>query len=163
LLHRFGDRERFAIEVGAVVSGNPTTGLRKVDLWVDGRELCCVDNNAFVPHFCLQVESFITQLLSDDDRNQPHLDMSPEENHRRLCLVEYEFCRPYIFMDWGPTTDNLRSFLFRRSQDAIITVEFSRTTHSRPDELGQVFMTVLPQRDVLRILHQAVCVLRRGT
>jgi hypothetical protein len=160
--HRFGVRERFAVEVGAVVSGDPTTGLREVNLWAAGQELCCDDNAAFVPQFCLSVEATITWLLSESDRSLPYPELSPEENHRRLWAAEYGDRSQYTFMDWGPTTDNMFALLFRRGPDAILTVEFCRPTHVRPDELGQVFVSELPEREVLRVLHQAVCILRSG-
>jgi hypothetical protein len=162
MIHRFGDRERFAIEPGQVLQGTPTTGLRVVELWAAGRELCCDDDHAFVPQFCLSVESTITWLLSDHDRSFPHPESSPQVNHRRLRAGEYEDRSRYVFMDWGPTTDNLASYLFRRGPDAVITFEFWRPTHPRPDELGQVFVAELPERTLLRSLHQAVCVLRSG-
>lgn len=158
--HRFGDRDRFAIEVGPVLY-NDLRG-RVVDLWAAGRELCCDDNNAFVPQFCMSVEATITWLLSDHDRGLPYPELTPEENHRRLWAEEYGERSRFTFMDWGPTTDNLFALLFRRNADAIITVEFCRKTHPRPDEIGRVFVAVLPERDVLRALHQAVCVLRSG-
>jgi len=157
MAHCFGDRERFAVEVG------PALGefrLRVVDLWVAGVELCCDDNQAFVPQFGFSMEREITRLLSDNDRSLPHLELSPEENHRRLWAGgDYD---PYTFMDWGPTTDNLLALLFRCGPTAIITVEFCRRSHPRPDELGRVFVAELPEREVLRALHQAVCVLRSG-
>lgn len=157
---RFGNRDLFAIEVGAMVSGEPKMGLREVDLWVAGRELCCHDNAAFVPQFCLSVEATITWLLCDEDRSLPYPDLSPEENHRRLWAAEYEDRSPYRFMDWGPTTDGLGGLLFRRDPSAIITVEFRRPTHPRPEERGRVFVAELPEREVIRSLHQGVCALR---
>jgi hypothetical protein len=66
-------------------------------------------------------------------------------------------------LDWGPTTDNVQSFLFRRGPDAVITFEFCRESHPRPEEVGQVFVAQLPERELLRVLHQAVCALRRGS
>src|SRR4051812_47631465 len=107
MVHRFGDREQFAMEVGPVIDGSPTMGGRVVDLWAAGRELCCDDNNAFVPQFCMSVESTITWLLSDHGRSFPHPDLSPEENHRLLQAGEYEDRKDYFFLDWGPTTDNV--------------------------------------------------------
>ena len=163
MIHRFGDRERFAIEPGQVLQGTATTGLRVVELWAAGREVCCDDDHAFVPQFCMSVEATITWLLSDHDRSFPHPELSPEGNHRRLQDGEYEDRCRYFFMDWGPTTDNVASYLFRRGADAVITFEFWRPTHPRPDELGRVFVAELPERELLRSLHQAVCVLRSGT
>jgi hypothetical protein len=163
MIHRFGHRERFAIEPGQVLQGTPTTGIRVVELWAAGRELCCDDDHAFVPQFCTAVEATITWLLSDHDRSFPHAELSPEDNHRRLQAGEYEDRSRYFFMDWGPTTDSVSSYLFRRGTDAIITFEFWRPTHPRPDERGRVFVAELPERELLRSLHQAVCVLRSGT
>ena len=162
MVHRFGDRERFAVEVGQVVDSSPTMGMRIVDLWAAGIVLCCDDNTAFVPQFCMSVEATITWLLSENDRSLPYPDLSPEENHRRLWAAEYGERSRFIFMNWGPTTDNLLALLFRRGQDAIITVQFGRETHPRPEEIGRVFVAELSEREVLRCLHQAVCVLRSG-
>jgi len=162
MTHKFGDRERFAIEPGRVLDGTPTNGVRVVELWAAGRELSCDDNHAYVPQFCESVESTITWLLSEHDRSLPAPDLSPEENHRRVRETRYHDRIRFVFMDWGPTTDNLRSFLFRRGLDAVITFEFPRETHPRRDEIGRVFVAELPERQLLHALHQAACVLRSG-
>ena len=137
-------------------------GMRIVDLWAAGIELCCDDNTAFVPQFCMSVDATITWLLSDNDRSLPYPDLSPEENHRRLWAAEYGGGSQFAFLDWGPTTDNLLALLFRRGQDVIITVQFGRATHPRPEEIDRVFVAELPERELLRSLHQAVGVLRSG-
>jgi hypothetical protein len=131
-------------------------------LWAAGRELCCDDDCAFVPQFCMSVESTIAWLLSDHDRSLPYPELSPEDNHRRLCEKEYGDRQVYRFLNWGPTTDNVRAFLFRRGADAIITFEFWRETHRRPDEIGRVFVAVIPERQLLHSLRQAVRALRTG-
>lgn len=163
MIHQFGDREQFAIEPGQVLQGDSTTGFRVVELWAAGRELTCDDNAAFVPQFCASVEGTITWLLSDYNRSLPYPDLSPADNHRRLRAAEDN--REYLayrFMDWGPTTDNVASLIFRRGQDAVITFEFWRKAHPRPNELWQVFVVELPERVLLHSLHRAVCVLRSG-
>jgi hypothetical protein len=160
MLKHFGDRDLFAVEVGPIVHEHPQ-GL-VVDLWLSGRELCCDDNHVFVPQFCNSVEATITWLLSDYDRSLPYPELSPEENHRKLFLGEREERSRFSFMEWGPTTDNQTAMLFRRGQNAIITVEFRREAHPRPEELGRVFVAELSDRYVLRSLHQAVCELRNG-
>jgi hypothetical protein len=161
-VRRFGERATFAVEIGPVDHDASATQVRTVDLWAAGRHLSCDDRDAFVPAFCLSVEATITSLLSDDDRSLPHPELSPEENHRRLSEAEYEDRSPYRFMNWGPTTDNLSALLFRRGPTAIITFEFWRESHPRPDELGRVFTCELAERELLRSLHQAVCLLRQG-
>ena len=161
--HRFGGRARFAIEPGPLLSGEPTTGVRVVQLWAAGRELCCDDNHAFVPQFSMSVEATITWLLSDHDLSFPYPELSPEENHRRSRAGEHEERSRHVFMNWGPTTDNLCSFLFRRRADVVITFEFWREARPRPEEIGRVFVVELPERELPRSLHQAVCVLRSGT
>ena len=159
---RFGERESFAVEIGPVDRDAPTTQVRRVDLWAAGRQLSCDDNDTFVPAFCLSVEATITSLLSDNDRSLPSPELSLEENHRRLWEAEYEDRSPYRFLSWGPTTDNLSALLFRRGSTAIITFEFWRESHPRSDEVGRVFTCELPERELLRSLHEAVCLLRRS-
>lgn len=162
MTHRFGHFEDFAIEVGQVVDGTATAGLRIVEMWAAGRELCCDDNHAYVPNFSCNVENAIASLLSERDRSLPYPDLSPEDNHRHLFAAECEDRRPFRFLNWGPTTDNVLALLFRCGLDAVLTFEFWRETHPRPDEIGQVYVARLPERELLLSLHQAACVLRSG-
>jgi hypothetical protein len=159
---KFGERNLFALEVGPPSDDRPTMGMRDVDIWAAGIELTCDDNSAFVPQFCMSVEATITWLLSDDDRSMPYPELTLEENHRRLRAEDYGECSPFFFMDWGPTTDNLANFLFRRGSEMLLTFEFWRAEHPRPSELGKVFVVAVPERKLIRCLHQAVCVLRSG-
>jgi len=133
-----------------------------VDIWAAGVELTCDDNAAFVPQFCHAVEATVTWLLSELNLNLPYPELSPEGNHRRLHEGEWHDLRSYRFMDWGPTTDNVLSFIFSRGTDMLITFEFLRETHPRSEEIGKVFVAEMPERQLLRCLHQAVSVLRSG-
>jgi hypothetical protein len=158
----FGNPQGFAIELGSSFETSPTSGLRVVDIWAAGRELCCDDNRVFVPQFCLSIEATITWLLWDHDLSLPSPDLSPEENHRRVKTDPKER-EGYRFLDWGPTTDNLTAFLFQRDRSMLITFEFWRETHPRPHEIGQVYVAEVPDKELLRCLHQTVCALRNGT
>lgn len=154
--HRFGDRERFAAQIDSV---REELRVRVVDLWAAGVSLCREDNAVYVPAFCLSVEAAVTWLLSDGDgdRALPHPDLSAEENHRRLRAGGYEERSPYRFLDWGPTTDGLFALLFRRGGEVVLTVQFVDPPHEE-----QVFVAEMPERELLRVLHQTVCVLRNG-
>ncbi len=154
--HRFGHPSQFAIEIGP-----PTSQLREVDLWAAGVLLTCDDDLAYLPTFSWSMEATLTWLLKDHDRSLPYPELSPEENHRRLQLGEYEDRERFFFLNWGPTTDNVLALLFRRGTDLILTFEFWRPTHPRPEEIGKVFVVEMPERDLLRCLLQSLCTLLR--
>jgi hypothetical protein len=121
---RFGDRSRFAVEVGDCWQGGP--GVRVVDVWAADRWLTCDDNHALVTHFAGMLQRAVGSLLAEEPRyrrvvDRPYPDLSVADNHRRLCAdaetdnSEYLACR---FMDWGPTADNVRMHLFREGDTA---------------------------------------------
>src|SRR5262249_47121771 len=89
VVHRFGQRSEFAIEIGPVISGHATTGLRVVDLWSAGRELCCDDHHASVPQFCMSVERTLERWEPSYALLLPWPDLPPEQNHRRLYAGTY--------------------------------------------------------------------------
>lgn len=91
----------------------------------------------------------------------PWPEMSPVETHRRLRATD-DYGRQFRFMHWGTTTDNLLSYLFRYGDAATITAEFLHQPDDYPPVLGQVFVAELPERELLLILHEAICCLRQG-
>ena len=58
----FGDKQRFAVEVGEFRGDSDR--LRRVDLWAAGRWLTCDDNTAFVPQFCMSVQDTLSWIQS---------------------------------------------------------------------------------------------------
>lgn len=156
---RFGHPWHFAIEVEGP---HPTSNiLHRVDLWAARQLLTCDDHWAFVSQFCRSLEHAIGWLLNDPDVPFPWPDLSPAENHRRLLETNDHRRQRHRFLDWGPTTDNVAAFLFLRDRDAIITFEFGRPTHHKPEDLGHVFVAELPERELLRVLHAAASYLRQ--
>ena len=123
--HPYGERERFAFEIGPPDPQQPTTGVRTVDVYAAGRWLTCDDNSVYVPQFVYSLEGSIGRLLVDPavyNLSRPYPDLSIEENFRRL-LADAEAgsngdhdYRDYLFMDWGPTSDNVSNCLFREGE-----------------------------------------------
>jgi hypothetical protein len=155
MIERFGDRARFAIEVGPVL--NPR--LRVVDLWAANVHLTCDDNHAYVSQFCASMERTLDRLTPTFGRPLPWPELGPEECHRRLQAGGYEACSPHFFLDWGPTTDNLQSLVFQDADDLILTTAFWRPQHPRPEELGKVFVVRLAEHQLLNDLRAALAAL----
>lgn len=164
---QLGERERFSIEIGPLLAGDATDGIRTVSIWAAARELTCDDDAAYVPQIVAALDAALRGLRSGADRRLPYPQLSPAENHRRLLPdgpeTDGDAHRRYRFMDWGPTTDNVLALLFLTGDRATLTFEFWREHHGRPDELGHVFEVELPLHTLLQILTQAADALRRGT
>jgi hypothetical protein len=156
---RFGHPWHFAIEVEE--RRPPDRMFTRVDLWAARQLLTCDDPHPYIPQACCDLEHGIGGLLAEPDLALPWPGLSPEENHRRLVADGYDARRRFRFLDWGPTTDNIRWHIFIRGKDAIITVEFIRPDHHTPADLGRVFVAELPERELLLVLHNALSYLRQ--
>lgn len=153
----FGDKQRFAAEVGEFRDGHQQ--LRRVDLWAAGRWWTCDDNTAFVPQFCMSVQGSVNWLRSGCDLTQPLPEVSATEAHRRLLAADDGSREQFWFPLWGPTTDNVTAHVFRIGDRLIIPFEFWRPTHPRPEELGWVFVAELPEAEFVGVLEQMLAAL----
>jgi hypothetical protein len=119
---RFGDRSRFAVEVGE--SSGDTDAARRVDVWAAGVWLTCDDNNVYVPHFAGCLQHAVGSLLVDPTHRRlgrPYPELSFADNYRRLRAEEDNTdYLAYRFMDWGPTADNVGMLLFREGGTAVL-------------------------------------------
>jgi len=153
----FGDKQRFAAEVGEFWEGHQQ--MRRVDLWAAGRWWTCDDNTAFVPQFCISVRDSISWLRSGCDLTQPFPEVDATEAHRRLLAADDGSRERFWFPLWGPTTDNVTAHVFRAGDRLVIPFEFLRPTHPQPEELGQVFVAELSEAEFVRVLEQMLAAL----
>ncbi len=63
-------------------------------------------------------------------------------------------------MHWGPTTDNLTTFLFELDGQMAITTEFWCPDHEPRAEIGVPFVAKLDRAELLDVLRHAVLLLR---
>lgn len=152
----FGFRSRFAIEIRETTD---TSGyMRQVDLYAADRWLTCDDNDVYVPQFIGALSATVGAFLTDSSAmkiGRPYADLSVADNHLRLCEGNNDYYLAYRFMDWGPTTDNVRMHLFRENGTALLAFSFWREDHHDPAELGQVFVAELPELELARMIHDA--------
>ena len=153
----FGDKQRFAAEVGEFSVG--ATQLRRVDLWAAGLWLTCDDNTAFVPQFCLSLQGDISEFRAGRLPLAEFPEMPHADRHRRVLLLDDDTYWRHRFPDWGPTTDNLRGLLLRAGKQLVLTFEFWRKAHPRPAELGTVFVAELTESELLSVLCDVVATL----
>jgi hypothetical protein len=137
-----------------------TGDLPVVDVWAAGRWLTCDDHFVYVPHFAGCLQRSVGGLLSDRRRRRgrPYPDLSVADNYRRLradAAVDNTEYRSYLFMDWGPTADNVSMLLFEEGGTAYLPFSFWRPDHHIPAELGQVFVAELPVWELATVLHDA--------
>ncbi|NRQ33583.1 hypothetical protein HII36_17255 [Nonomuraea sp. NN258] len=154
-----GDKRRFAVEVG------PWDGsaMRRVDLWIADQWVTCEDNMVFVPQF----RHCVARTVAAEGQAPPFAGLSPAAVHRRLLAGigdgEQE-CERFGFFHrwgWGPTTDNVTSFLWRDGGHLVITLEFWREGHllTHPEHAGTVFVAELPVAEFVGILEETVTLL----
>lgn len=150
----FGDRSRFAAEVGEFYSANGQ--LRRVDLWAAGRWLTCDDHCVYVPQFLGSVANTIRWLRSGRDLSMPFPGLPPEETFRRLYEADDDARGRFwvLLHNWGPTTDNVLPLLFRQGDHLTIAFKFWREAHHDPEERGVIFVTELPESELLSVLEQ---------
>jgi hypothetical protein len=158
----FGHQSRFAITVGEYLNDDGNS--RRVDVWAADRWLTCDDNSVYIPHFAGCLQRAVGFLLSNPQhgRGRPYPDLSVADNYRRLQAdaetdnTEY---LSYRFMGWGPTADNVTMLLFREGRVAYLPFSFWRPDHHDPTELGQVFVSELPEWELAAVLHDAASAL----
>ncbi|WP_198653843.1 hypothetical protein [Actinocorallia populi] len=160
-----GDKRRFAVDVG----DRDGLALRRVDLWAAGQWLTCDDNMAYVDQFRHAVARTATWVRSGPVPVRP-FDMSPAAVHRRLLAEimdgeqEYERFGFFGRWGWGPTTDNVTSFLWREEDGLVITLEFWREAHllKHPEQAGTVFVAELQAVELTGILEETATALGHG-
>ena len=113
----FGDRSKFAIEIGYLSKG--TRDLCHVDVFASNQSLHPVDKTVYIPSFVASMDSDLNRLLSDFDplkEQFPFPKLTPTENFLELHKeAEHDNSR-YLekrFMDWGPTTDDVSVQIFK--------------------------------------------------
>ncbi|MFG1947995.1 hypothetical protein [Nonomuraea sp. NPDC048826] len=159
-----GDKRRFAVEVG----DGDGSALRRVDLWIAGQWVTCEDNMVFVKQFRSSVTRTAAGIRSAEDRAPPFVGLPPASMHRRLQAgdgeQEYERFGFFHRWGWGPTTDNVTSFLWRDGVRLVITLEFWRESHllTHPEHAETVFVARLPAAEFVEILEETVTILGDG-
>jgi hypothetical protein len=153
-------RSRFVFEIGPPIPDERHLyGMRQVDIWAANRWVTCDDNTVFIPAFVPHLDGAIDRLLSDLDSPRPFPNLSPADNHRRLLSEARAENKAlhfrHLFLNWGPTTDNVIAHIFREGGRATIPFSFWREDHHDCSELGQVFVTELPTNELIAVLLEA--------
>lgn len=154
---RFGTRDTFSIEI--VDDEHIHSDIRTVDAYAAGIRLTCDDNHVFVPQYLKALTVNLDWLLNPTDRDiLPFHDLTPIENHRRLLEIAKDDNTQHLyhrFMDWGPTTDNVRMHYFRDGYQISLPFSFWRKTHWNPEQLGTVFCATMLIDELRSTLHRA--------
>jgi hypothetical protein len=155
---QFGDRQIFAIEVGSF--WDDSCQLREIDIWAAGHQLTYYDNCAYLPSFIHALEYEMNHL----SRTAIASEFSVED-YRGNVKSLYEACitsaskDKYRFVDYGATTDGVRAYIFRDSEQFLITFQF-RPEHPYLDDEDKIFFVLIAKHALLEILHRAVSYIR---
>jgi hypothetical protein len=166
----FGDKATFAFEVGERVSGD----LRTVNIFIGGRNICCDDNKPYIPQFIGSIARSAEGLKTIDEYlkfercfsgmtvEEAHefVKSTRDENSENYDIEDDKIYLTHSFMDWGPTTDNVTSFLLPVENKFFLTYEFWRETHEPASEIGRIYsMEVLP-REIIEAISITLLELR---
>lgn len=127
-----GDKRYFAFEIGDITQTNV---LIPIDTWLNNTRLTVDDNMAYLPQYYNDLKNTILRDYTLDKFGDYLEGRSPEEAHGFIsstrdegsenCAIEDDQIYPYYrFMDWGPTTDNIMSFMFPVETGLCVTYEF---------------------------------------
>ena len=159
MIQRFGERNTFALELGA--ADETSADLRIVDVYAGGRWLTCDDNVVFLSQFIGSLNDDLNWLVTPATQKRDKLPFSaltPLANHKELLELandDNELHLFHRFMDWGPTADNVSMHLFRINGVAYLPFSFWRETHHDAGELGTAFCAELPIHELLDTIHRA--------
>jgi hypothetical protein len=163
-----GSIDRFALRIAPCA---PDTGgqMRNVALFVDGVRLPCRDTWVYVPHFASAIEETSAKLKSTLNwfrYEQEFGERNLTERHEFLRLDDsYRMARYHFhcFMDWGETTDDVKSFLIPYQERLYLTYQMA--TYLGSGELWEYSVVngleVRPF-DLICILDEAADILHRG-
>lgn len=118
-MHVIGDKSQLAF-VTSPYEDHPTSSSLTVDIIVGGRTLTLRDNIAFVPGFTCAMEYAVKYYAQSIDwlLPDPAIDgMNLSEAH----LYYFHNDRSRICFDWGPTTDDISSFLIHYNKTVYLT------------------------------------------
>ncbi len=142
-----GDPKQLTIEIGP----GSNDGVRTFDVIAGDIILTCDDNVAYVPQLLTSLNVDAARLSSQDyvrfSERLPN--GSIEEKHRFLTTLtgtdqkielidSDEVFSSFRFLDWGPVTDNLTSFLLQDQSGLFLTYCFWRPEHHDPEHVGLV-------------------------
>ncbi|HEX4909540.1 MAG TPA: hypothetical protein VFV64_02115 [Permianibacter sp.] len=166
----FGDQSLFAFGVHE----DDQADLRKVDIFIGGRNVCCDDNCVYLPHFAARLKDVVADHSMKDNswKYERYLaGMTVEQIHTFLMStrdsesenygLEDDRLYPYYrFLDWGPTTDNLTSFLFPFGNELYLTYEFWRDAHKPKEDVGRVFGVSTSQHQIVSAISDFLAYLK---
>ena len=152
MMQRFGDRARFCVEIGEITPPS----LRTVDLWAGGKWLTADDNIVFLPTFIGSLQYTAAQVRRGEVSPCPFPERSPEEIFQLLLGDdETDFRMQFWLMHWGPTVDNVTSYVYLDGDDLVIVFGYNRELHPFPEDLGKVFVARIPPDEFAAVLEQA--------
>ena len=150
MMKRFGDRAKFAVEVGRLEPPD----LRVVDLWAAGKLLTTDDNTAYVPSFSWSMRKSAAEVRRQEVKPCPFPGRSPEQNYQLLDADQTEFREQYWLMHWGETVDNVSSYTYL-DRDLIIVFTFWRPQHPFPEDRNKIFVARIPPHEFVSTLEAA--------
>jgi hypothetical protein len=132
---------------------------RCVDIWVAGVHLTNFDNAAYLSSFIPSLERELAYRSRNDSFSEFAIDGDTKPAATHLAAKASEDWT-HRFLDLGPTTDGAIVFLFRASDQDLITFGFSDAGSIAADHIGKIFSVKIPQTMVQAIFRQVITILQ---
>jgi hypothetical protein len=126
-----GNKKSFAFEIADHSVGD----MRVVDIWINDISICCDDNTVYLPQFIADIEYFLSKELDLKKYERYFVGLSPEQIHEfigstndedspNFDLVDDYLCAHHEFLDLGPTTDNVSSYVLKVMEKRLLHFHF---------------------------------------
>jgi len=165
-----GNKTTFAFDIGQRRLGSE---LRTVDIVIGNRYVCCDDNSAYLPQFIASMQFDINRIAENDWKKYHRYfeRKSIREIHEFILRtrtegaeeydIEYDNIFPsHNFLNWGPTTDNLCSFLIPWNGRYYLTFQFWRHEHSNKSEIGKIQNVQIELSEIAKTIKETIAVLK---
>jgi hypothetical protein len=165
-----GNKDIFAFEIGEKQKGE---ALLQVNIYIDGKNVCCDDNTVYLPQFYYTVKSTSEYLKKKIDyckyekyfwgksTEEAHkwIESTNNENSAESNEFSDDIWKTYRFMSWGPTTDNVTCFLIPIHGTLYLTYRFWRETHTPIKEIEYVFGVEVTPFELIQVCEMALKIL----
>ena len=162
---KIGNKDKFAFDIAENMEG----GLRVVDIIIANRSICCDDNSVYVPQYIESLNTTLEELSKNDytkhsiclenksyEEIHRFIESTRDEDSNNYNIENDELYYIYRFMDWGPTTDNISSFLFPFNEKWVLTYEFWRKEHKNKEEIEVVNSIEVNTEELISTIREAI-------
>ena len=161
-----GNKNKFAIKIDERSLASDLCG---VNIYINTRNICCDDNQAYLPTFICSMENEMTVLKNIQDKaefrkyfegktiEQSHAFISSTRDPASpdFDCENDELYVTYRVLNWSETTDNVTCFIVPSDNKYYLTYEFWREAHEVKSEIGLINHVQIDIAEMIVVIQHA--------